>query len=111
MSGRFGRGTGALTGIAVAQGSGPKRRTLHCTNAGEATWFALARAVFAELGLDPERIHPCSTEEYPVATPRPAYSVLSGEAWEQAGLTPLRSWRDALAAAFETDREALSAGC
>lgn len=93
----------------VAHGSGPKRRTLHCTNAGETTWFELARAVFAELGLDPERINPCTTEQYPVATPRPAYSVLSGEAWQEAGLTPLRSWREALAAAFETDREALSA--
>ncbi|MFC7341466.1 dTDP-4-dehydrorhamnose reductase [Saccharopolyspora griseoalba] len=94
----------------VAQGSGPKSRILHCTNAGETTWFAFARAVFAELGLDPERISPCTTEEYPVATPRPTYSVLSGEAWQEAGLTPLRPWREALAAAFATDGPALSAG-
>jgi dTDP-4-dehydrorhamnose reductase len=31
---------------------------------------------------------------------RPAYSVLSGAAWAAAGLTPLRSWQDSLAAAF-----------
>jgi dTDP-4-dehydrorhamnose reductase len=92
----------------IAQGSGPKGRVLHCTNAGETTWFEFARAVFDELGLDRERVSPCTTEEYPVATPRPAYSVLSGEAWREAGLTPLRPWRDALAAAFEADGEALS---
>jgi dTDP-4-dehydrorhamnose reductase len=31
--------------------------------------------------------------------PRPAFSVLSGRAWADAGLTPLRPWRDALHAA------------
>lgn len=94
----------------VAAGSGPKRRVLHCTNAGTTTWFEFARAVFTELGLDPQRVDPCTTEEYPVATPRPAYSVLSGDAWAEAGLTPLRPWREALGSAFESDGEAFAGG-
>ena len=37
---------------------------------------------------------------------RPAYSVLSDEAWRAAGLTPLRPWREALTAAFAEDGDA-----
>ena len=73
---------------------------LHLTNAGETTWFGFARAIFEELGDDPERVAPTTTAEFPRPAPRPAYSVLSGEEWVAAGLTPLRPWRDALAAGF-----------
>lgn len=81
---------------------------LHCTNAGSTTWFELARAVFDELGADRERVRPCSSAQYTRPAPRPAYSVLSSTAWTDAGLTPLRPWRDALAAAFTTSRDALA---
>ncbi len=69
---------------------------LHAAGAGETTWCGLARAVFAELGADPERVHPTTTDAFPRPAPRPAYSVLSGKAWAAAGLTPLPEWRDAL---------------
>ncbi|HWE91572.1 MAG TPA: dTDP-4-dehydrorhamnose reductase [Pseudonocardiaceae bacterium] len=82
---------------AVGDGRGPAQRALHATNGGETTWFGLARAVFEELGADPERVHPCTTAEYPRPAPRPAYSVLSDAAWRKAGLAPLPHWRDALA--------------
>lgn len=84
----------------VAKREGPRQRVLHCTNSGRASWFDLARAVFAELGADPERVLPCSSAEFPRPAPRPAFSVLSDRAWREAGLAPLRPWRDALAAAF-----------
>ncbi len=69
---------------------------LHATNAGRASWFELARAVFAGVGADPARVLPCTSAEYPSSTPRPAYSVLSNSSWAAAGLTPLRDWRFAL---------------
>ncbi|MGV9858043.1 dTDP-4-dehydrorhamnose reductase [Gordonia sp. NPDC003425] len=78
-------------------------RVLHATNTGAATWFEVARAVFAELGADPARVHPVTTDEFPRPAPRPAYSVLSPAAWTSAGLTPLRDWREALAAAVAHD--------
>lgn len=78
----------------------PRPGVYHCTNGGEATWYDLARAVFEELGADPERVRPCTTEEFPRPAPRPAYSVLSDRAWRTAGLAPLRPWRDALHEAF-----------
>lgn len=82
---------------------------LHCVNGGETTWFGFARAVFEELGADPSRVTPCSSEQFPRPAPRPAYSVLSVAAWKSAGLTPLRDWRSALAAAFARHRMALAA--
>jgi dTDP-4-dehydrorhamnose reductase len=71
---------------------------LHCVNGGQTTWFGLARAVFAELGADPERVSPCTSEQFPRPAPRPAYSVLSCASWARAGLAPLRGWRAALTA-------------
>ncbi|WP_327149943.1 dTDP-4-dehydrorhamnose reductase [Nocardia sp. NBC_01329] len=73
---------------------------LHATNAGRASWFDLARAVFGGIGADPERVRPCTTAEFPRPAPRPAFSVLSGTAWHDAGLTPLRPWESALTEAL-----------
>ncbi|MFJ6675355.1 dTDP-4-dehydrorhamnose reductase [Actinosynnema sp. NPDC091369] len=86
----------------VAAGGTPPR-VLHATGAGETTWCGFARAIFTELGLDPARVRPCTTAEFPRPAPRPAYSVLSNETWAAAGLTPLRNWRDALTTAVATN--------
>jgi dTDP-4-dehydrorhamnose reductase len=68
----------------------------HGTSGGETTWFDFARAIFAELGLDPARVSPTTTDAFPRPAPRPAYSVLGHEAWAHAGLPALRDWRLAL---------------
>ncbi|MFD8249503.1 dTDP-4-dehydrorhamnose reductase [Nocardia sp. NPDC059691] len=71
-------------------------RVLHATNAGRASRFELARAVFAGVGADPGRVRPCDSSAFPRPARRPAFSVLSPRAWNDAGLTPLRDWRTAL---------------
>lgn len=91
----------------IAGGDGPTGRTLHCTGGGEATWCEFARAIFTELGADPERVHPCGTQDYPRPARRPAYSVLSNRAWSDAGLAPLRDWREALSEFVALHREQL----
>ena len=73
---------------------------LHATGAGETTWYGFARAIFAELGADPDRVQPITTDDYPLPARRPVYSLLSGQGWREAGLTPLPHWRQALATAF-----------
>jgi dTDP-4-dehydrorhamnose reductase len=85
--------------VALARSQAPAG-VYHCTNAGQTNWCDFARAIFVELGADPERVKPISTGEYPVAAPRPAYSVLSSAEWIAAGLPPLQDWRAALHQAF-----------
>ena len=72
---------------------------LHATNSGVTTWFEFARAIFGEVGADPQRVRPTTSAEFARPAPRPEYSVLSNAAWAAAGLTPLRPWRAALRAA------------
>ena len=76
---------------------------LHATNSGVTTWFDFARAVFTEIGADPERVHPTTSAAFARPAPRPAYSVLSTAAWAAAGLPELRPWRTALTAARVAD--------
>jgi dTDP-4-dehydrorhamnose reductase len=73
---------------------------LHVSNDGAGSRFDQARAVFEVVGADPERVRPVATEDVPRPAARPPYSALSGRAAIAAGLTPLRPWRDALAAAL-----------
>lgn len=87
-------------GLVSLAGSGAPFGTYHCTNGGDTTWYGLARAVFEELGADPSRVRPTTSDRFVRPAPRPAYSVLSDAAWRAAGLPPLPHWRDALHAAF-----------
>lgn len=72
----------------------------HGTASGETTWYALARAVFAEAGLDPARVRPTTTAHFPRPAPRPVYSVLGHDGWDGTGVAPLPYWRAMLATAM-----------
>jgi len=74
--------------------------TYHGTSAGDTTWFGFAQAIFAEMGLDPARVRPTTTDAFPLPAPRPAYSVLGHGAWSRAGLPGLPDWRRALTEAL-----------
>jgi dTDP-4-dehydrorhamnose reductase len=73
---------------------------VHAANRGEVTRCGQARAVFDILGADPERVRPVTSDDNPRPARRPAYSALSGRQSQDAGLSPLRPWRDALAEAL-----------
>ncbi len=72
----------------------------HGTCSGETTWYGLARAVFVEAGLDPDRISPTTSDRYVRPAPRPAYSVLGHARWAAAGMAPMADWRNTLHEAF-----------
>lgn len=79
----------------------PASGTFHGTNAGADSWFEFAKAVFAGAGADPARVLPTDSAAFVRPAPRPAYSVLGHDAWAEAGLEPMRGWREALQAAFD----------
>jgi dTDP-4-dehydrorhamnose reductase len=81
--------------------------TYHCTGSGETTWYGFTRAIFEELGADPERVRPTTTDAFPRPAPRPAYSVLGTGAWSAAGLPAMPPWREALTQAFRLSGPAL----
>ena len=85
----------ADTLIAVIS-SGAPAGVYHATSSGQTTWWDLARAVFEELGLDPDRVRRTDSSSFARPAPRPSYSVLGHAAFETAGLAPIRPWREAL---------------
>jgi dTDP-4-dehydrorhamnose reductase len=77
----------------------------HVTNAGETTWFDLAKAIFEEWGLAPELSSTTSAQwkqTRPDSAIRPAYSVLDVGPVEKLLGRQMRGWREALRA-FKTD--------
>jgi len=88
----------ALAAAAAAGRAGPG--IYHATSAGETTWYGLARAVFAEAGLDPGRVRPTTSAQLPRPATRPAYSVLGHDRWTGTGIPALRHWRGMLSEAM-----------
>ncbi|GAA4974368.1 dTDP-4-dehydrorhamnose reductase [Actinoplanes utahensis] len=72
----------------------------HGTAGGSVTWCGLARAVFIEAGLDPDRIRPTTSDRFPRPARRPAYSVLGHSRWSGTGVAPLPHWRTILTQAM-----------
>lgn len=87
-------------GLVALAAAGLPGRIWHLTNAGDTTWYGLAREVFADLGHDPDRVRATTTAAFPRPAPRPAYSVLDCSDWTGAGLPAPRGWRSALRAAL-----------
>ncbi|NUR26104.1 MAG: dTDP-4-dehydrorhamnose reductase [Catenulispora sp.] len=90
--------TGALAGQLIALGQAPEAPAgiYHGTAAGQTTWYGLARAVFEQAGLDPERVRPTTSDKFVRPAERPRYSVLGHARWAEAGLPDLPDWRKML---------------
>jgi len=73
---------------------------LHVANSGWASRFDQARAVFAALGADPDRVRPVDTATAARPARRPVFSALGMTESVRAGLSPLRPWREALESAL-----------
>src|SRR6185295_10229866 len=67
----------------------------HCVNAGQATWYEVAEAAAALLGLRPSLV-PVSVNDVQLKARRPQFCALSPQKLATVGF-PMPSWRDALA--------------
>ena len=94
-------------GLLALARSDPPSGVYHGTNRGATSWNGFAKAIFEELGADPERVLPTDSANFVTPASRPAYSVMSPAAWDGAGLPPFPAWREALAEAFRVEGGAL----
>lgn len=69
----------------------------HLTNAGHCSWYEFARTIF-ELLEWPVSVSAISQNEYKAKARRPPFSALATIKLTQAGLSPMRPWKDALRA-------------
>ncbi len=76
----------------------------HLTASGSASWFEVARTVYAAAGTDPALVAPCSTAEAGRAAPRPAHSVLDCSATRTALGVSLPPWERDVTAFVRTGR-------
>ena len=67
----------------------------HCTGNGECSWYDFAVKIAEYSGFG-EVVKPCTTEEYPTPTKRPAYSSLRNLALECSIGDEMRDWQVAL---------------
>ncbi len=69
---------------------------LHLTNQGTVSRYGLAREVLSIAGHDPDRVRPCTTDEYPTVARRPENGALGSERLEPLSLPRLPSYRPGL---------------
>jgi dTDP-4-dehydrorhamnose reductase len=79
------------------------RGLVHGTCQGETTWHGFAAEIFRQRGIQAS-LSLCTTADYPLPAPRPAYSVLSGRRRAVLGTDLMPSWEDALAEVVAADR-------
>jgi dTDP-4-dehydrorhamnose reductase len=88
------------TQIVALVWSGAAPGYYHATSSGQTSWCGLAREVFRLLGADPARVRAVASGTVGRPAPRPAYSVLGHDRWADAGIAPIRDWRQSLRQAF-----------
>jgi len=72
------------------------RGLFHVANEGECSWHELAAATLALAGVAVP-IEPSTTTQLPRRAVRPPYSAMRSVRLADAGVAPLRPWREALA--------------
>ncbi len=69
----------------------------HITNGGACSWWEFADSIFKILKMD-VKVEKITSKDFKAKANRPKYSVLENANLKKAGLSPMRPWREALAA-------------
>lgn len=75
--------------------------TYHFSNEGVCSWYDFAHEIAVLAGLDPARVIPCHSEEFPSPVERPRYSVLDKTKIKETFNLTIPYWRDALERCLE----------
>lgn len=67
----------------------------HCTNNGICSWYDFAKRIIEKAGVN-ATVSPCSTDEYPTPTKRPAYSALENARLRATVGDEMRNWQEAI---------------
>ena len=67
----------------------------HASSEGYCSWYDLACAFLDELNVE-HRFIPCTTEEFPTPTKRPANAILENAHAKELGINQFRDWKDEL---------------
>jgi dTDP-4-dehydrorhamnose reductase len=73
----------------------PEPGIYHVTNNESCSWFEFAQEIAKSINVDGKLVKPTDSKSFVRPAVRPKYSVLSNSKWENAGLTSLRSWKEA----------------
>ena len=76
----------------------------HCTAAGECSWYDFACKIVELAGI-PCTVTPCTSDDYPSPTKRPAYSALDNRMLRCTVGDEMRHWEDALHSFFQNYKE------
>jgi dTDP-4-dehydrorhamnose reductase len=72
------------------------RGIYHVCNTGSCSRFELAKMIYVEMGANPEKVLPVSSEEYGAYAKRPLYSVLNTDKFHLTGKKMLQPWQNAV---------------
>ncbi len=75
---------------------GNRTEIYHYSNLGNTTWYGFATEIIRLSGIDC-KVYPITTEEYPLPTPRPAYSILNKSKIQNDFELQIPDWKDSLA--------------
>lgn len=73
----------------------------HATSSGQTSWHGFAQEIFVLHGLDPARVAPIPTSQYPTPARRPLSSVLAHDTLKRHQVAQIAGWRSRLVAAVD----------
>lgn len=68
----------------------------HLAASGQTSWYGFAKAIFAQFGREDVTVEPVSSDEYPTAAARPAYTVLDSSKAQETFDLDIPTWTEQL---------------